>query len=470
MNKKPILVASGAPDTTQKIKSCLGGDYRVETVENRQELLDRFRRKRYEFTFIDVDLLQVNKASNPLNGFNEALRPFRQTFPGAIIVVMTPPERIREAVAAVKAGAGDYLTYPLDMEEIKYVVQSLYESVLMQSELDYLRDRFWLTDSFEIAKTNSDLMRDVYEKVRKVAPTKSTVLLTGDTGTGKTLLAKLIHSLSARSDQQFIAVHCGAIPDNLIESELFGHEKGAFTGAVRKKAGKFEIAMGGTIFLDEVGTITQPAQIKMLQVLQDRTFQRVGGEGTIETDVRIIAASNENLEEMSLNGQFRRDLFYRLKVFPIEIPSLADRKEDIPLLIDIFLKKLNKEYLKEIKGVHSEVMEALVRYEWPGNVRELENIIERAFIIESSDRISLESLPNEFCSQESNASLPYLDSALTLAATRQKAVDYIEAHYLRKILAEHKGSINNSARHAGISTRQLHKLMTKYGLHKESFK
>jgi DNA-binding NtrC family response regulator len=248
-----------------------------------------------------------------------------------------------EAITAVKAGASEYLTYPLDPIEIQHVLENIKDQTSLESELDYLRDRFWQTESLENIRTCNANMRKVFEMIRSVAPTKSTVLLFGETGTGKGLLARILHTHSNRRDNQFISVHCGAIPETLLESELFGHEKGAFTGAIRKKLGKFEMAHGGTIFLDEVGTLTAAAQIKMLQVLQDGTFQRVGGEETIRVDVRVISATNVVLGEMCQKGEFRKDLYYRLNVFPIEIPPLNARTEDIPQLAMLFLRNLESQ-------------------------------------------------------------------------------------------------------------------------------
>jgi DNA-binding NtrC family response regulator len=264
---------------------------------------------------------------------------------------MSSQAMIRDAVMAVKAGASNYLTFPINPEEVKFVTETIYNSIRIQSELSYLRDRFWKNDAREVVRTNSPLMREVFNKVRSVAPTKSTVLLTGETGTGKGVVAGLIHRHSNRSERQYISIHCGAIPDPLLESELFGHEKGAFTGADRRKLGRFEIAKSGTIFLDEIGTITPSAQIKLLQVLHEKTFQRVGGKETIEADVRVIAATNSDLRDMVDKGVYRDDLYYRLSVFPIEIPPLRERKEDIPILVEILLNRLNKLYFKEIHDV-----------------------------------------------------------------------------------------------------------------------
>jgi transcriptional regulator with GAF, ATPase, and Fis domain len=313
-------------------------------------------------------------------------------------------------------------------------------------------------------------MKAVYRNIRSVAPTKSTVLLSGETGTGKGIAANLIHRHSNRREGPFISVHCGAIPDTLLESELFGHEKGAFTGAVRRKLGKFEIATGGTIFLDEIGTITPSAQIKLLQVLQDGIFQRIGGEQSIKTDVRVICATNTNLKWMCEEGDFRKDLYYRINVFPIDIPPLRERVEDIPHLVEVFLKQMNKFNTKEINDVSPQVVETLKRYSWPGNIRELENLMERAYILETSSVLTPESFPVELFESESVSANPPVDSSLTLAEVRRKGIEDIERNYLKELLARNRGRVKESAEAAGITTRQLHKLMAKYGIRKEEFR
>jgi transcriptional regulator with GAF, ATPase, and Fis domain len=313
-------------------------------------------------------------------------------------------------------------------------------------------------------------MNRIFEQIRSVAPTRSTVLLIGETGTGKSVLAKLVHQQSNRKDDQFISVHCGAIQDTLIESEMFGHEKGAFTGAVRNKMGRFEIATGGTIFLDEIGTITPAAQIKLLQVLQDGTYQKVGGEQTFKTDVRVITATNADLKNMCHEGTFRKDLYYRLNVFPIEIPPLRDRSEDIPLFITSFLNKLNQFSVKSINGVHPQVIESLRNYSWPGNIRELENLVERAYILEASSVLTPESFPSDLFEAETTSVFIPSSEHMTLAQSRQRGIEEIERNYLKDVLAHNKGKINESARDAGISSRQLNKLMNRYGIRKEEFK
>jgi DNA-binding NtrC family response regulator len=464
---KSILVASTDRADFKLFRSCFRSEYRIEKAISKDAAFDALRKNRFDLLFIDLEMLRT---SSPEMGYKIALQPFWHLYPSIQIIVMSEPESIREAVAAVKAGANNYITYPINPDELKYVAESVKETVILQSELNYLRDQFWEVDSLEIVHTENDEMKNVFDKIRSVAPTKSTVLLSGETGSGKGVLAKLIHRHSNRKDSQFISIHCGAIPDTLLESELFGHEKGAFTGAVRRKLGKFEIAMGGTIFLDEIGTITPSAQIKLLQVLQDGTMSRVGGEEIIEANVRTIAATNTDLKKMSDEGLFRKDLYYRLNVFPIEIPPLRERIEDIPYFVDIFLKKLNKFSPKEIYDVHSEVMEAFIRYSWPGNIREMENLMERAYILETSSVLTPESFPKELFKSDLQSFLTRNAFPIPLAEARRKGIEEIERRYLKEVLTRHKGKINTSAKDAGITTRQLNKLMKKYELRKEDFK
>ena len=464
---RSILVISNEQKVCGSISSCFETGYKVSVALNADAALDTLKKRRYDLIFVDLEILRGSASSN---GYKAAMEPFWHLYPTIEIIVMCSQEMIREAVMAVKAGASDYLTYPISPDEVKHVTESLHEYLISQSELDYLRDQFWQSDSLEFVHTNSAVMKKAYEKIRSVAPTRSTVLLMGETGTGKGELAKLIHRHSTRRDAQLISVHCGAIPDTLLESELFGHEKGAFTGAVRRRLGKFEIATGGTIFLDEIGTVTPSAQIKLLQILQDQTFQRVGGEETLEANVRVITATNTDLKRMCEDAQFRKDLYYRLNVFPIEVPPLRDRPEDIPHLVEVFLKRMNKFSSKEIHDIHPHVLEAFRRYSWPGNIRELENLMERAYILETSSLLTPESFPGElFESQAPSASIAF-DAQLTLTEVRHKGIEDIERRYLKEVLAKNQGKIKESASVAGVTTRQLHKLMKRYGIRKEEFR
>ena len=338
------------------------------------------------------------------------------------------------------------------------------------TELNPEEDDFWSSEVVKEVHTRSPKMLQTFEKVKSVAPTKTTVLLLGDTGVGKGTVAKLIHQHSSRKDQSFVHVHCGALPDTLAESELFGYEKGAFTGAVKRKLGRFDTAQKGTIFLDEINTISGTMQIKLLQVLQDRIFQRVGGEYPIETDVRVIAASNSDLQQLCDEGLFRKDLYYRLSVFPLEIPSLQQRSEDIPDWVNYLIEWFNKLYFKEIQNADPLVVKALQEYSWPGNIRELENVIERAYILETSSTLRAESFPQELFSDLNYPAEIAMDITQPLAEVRRQSLENIERQYLKELMAKHLGRVNRAAETAGITTRQLHKLLSKYGIRKEEFK
>lgn len=465
-----ILIVSKNSDSRQTISKALGDQYKVFIEKRGKAWMDRVAKDRYEITFIDIDFLQELKQHDDYKTFKKVLQVFKKPYPTVSIVVMAPPEKTRPAVDVVRAGANNYLTFPLDESELKYVVESIYESDRLESELDYFKSNFWQKENLDLVRTKSNLMTKVLEKVTAVSQTKTTVLLTGETGTGKGVMAKLIHAQSNRRDNLFVSVHCGAIPENLVESELFGHEKGAFTGASQRNLGKFEIAQGGTIFLDEVGTISPSVQIKMLNVLQEKTFQRVGGKEIIEADVRIIAATNIDLKKMCDDGLLRRDLYYRLNVFSIELPPLRERLEDIPLLSEVFLQRLNNLYPKDIRGIHTEVLDAFQIYSWPGNIREMEHLVERAYVLENSSVLTPESFPLELFSSDLTVATFPLDTEMSLEQTRKKAVADIEKQYIQETLLKNNGRVNRSAEAAGISSRQFNKLMKKYGIDKADYK
>ncbi|WP_051177004.1 sigma-54-dependent transcriptional regulator [Halodesulfovibrio aestuarii] len=317
---------------------------------------------------------------------------------------------------------------------------------------------------------SSPAMQAIYKKIKLVANTRSTVLISGETGTGKNVIARLVHNQSNRRNGPFVVVHCGSLPENLVESELFGHEKGSFTGAYRRKRGKFELAAGGTIFLDEIATIPPSVQIRLLQVLQERVIHRVGGEEDVPVDVRIIAAGNEDLSALVESNKFRSDLFYRLNVFPIEIPPLRDHIEDISLLAEHMLNRLVAQHGKNITSFVPCVLESFKSYQWPGNVRELENVIERAFILETSHVLSPESFPIEIMESAPTQTSFSLDVSIPLADVRKIVLENTERAYLKELLTQCKGKIEQSALQAGMTSRQLRNLMKKYSLKKEDFR
>ncbi len=464
MNSALLISKRNPPCDT--IRAVLPPDCNIDQVNHSAKARHLLQDHKYDIVFIDIQDLQ--EEWNPENNTDQNF--LSSMYNGAKLVVITPQDSIPQAVTAVRAGATAYLTAPITRSAVRLLLDRLSETAIKQSELDYLRDQLWGVDSEELVETLNAEMKAVFRKVASVAPTKTTVLLIGETGTGKGIIARRIHRLSNRRDAQFISVHCGAIPDTLLESELFGHEKGAFTGATRRKLGKFELAKNGTIFLDEIGTITSSAQIKLLEVLQDGTFSRLGGEETFVSNARIIAATNADLRQMSEEGQFRKDLYYRLNVFPVEAPPLRKRLEDIPLFVDGFLKRLERSYQKGIAGIHPSILAALQAYNWPGNIRELENIIERAYILETSSSLTPESFPGELIEKMVTTVIMPFDSKQTLADARRRAVEDFERQYLKDLLERNRGVIKKSAGEAGVSTRQLHKLMKKYCISKEDFK
>jgi DNA-binding NtrC family response regulator len=464
---KNVLVISSNTKTVQSISRTLSSYALVKNTTSCKAALEIHNRTPFDIIFIDFEQPEIASDFDP---FGQAIHPFKKPNPLVQFVVITKKQGLQKTFKAAKEDIAGLLTHPLNEEEVQQVFESVRAEMIKDLELDYLRDHFWKTDWLEIIYSRNPIMKKVYENIRSVAPTAATVLLFGETGTGKGLLARLIHWHSHRYEQPFIAVHCGAIPDTLIESELFGHEKGAFTGADRRKIGKFEVTSQGTIFLDEIGTITTPTQIKLLQVLQDGTFSRVGGTEQLKTDARIITATNSDLKQLTEQGLFRKDLYYRLNVFPMEIPPLRDRLEDLSHFIKFFLNKLNEKYGKRIHDLHPAVKEGFKRYDWPGNIRELENILERAYILENGDILGPQHFPSDLV-----MITPYIETfpdqeELSLAQARQIATEEFERSYLKDLLKRCKGKMNLAAKTAQVTTRQLNRLMTRHGIRKNDFK
>jgi DNA-binding NtrC family response regulator len=462
-----VLVISNAQDVIRLFSRALSDKVVVEHAETVSAALQIYKKNPFDLIFTDFNQLMAEVSTE---NFSEAIQPFNKSNPYVKIIVLTSQKDIRKAFSAVKNGAEDYLTYPIDEQEVLLVFTSIEDLRAKEIELDYLRDRFWKTEWMDIIRSDSPLMHKLFQSIRSVAPTIATVLLQGETGTGKGLMARLIHLHSHRYEKPFITLHCGAIPDTLIESELFGHEKGAFTGADRRKIGKFEAATQGTIFLDEIGTVTTPAQIKLLQVLQDGTFSRVGGTEQLKTDARIIAATNADLKQLVEKNLFRKDLYYRLNIFPIEIPPLRDRLEDLSQLIDIFLSNLSTKYGKGINKLHPAVKEGFKTYTWPGNIRELENILERAVILENSNILGPQHFPYNLVMLTPHIETLPDKEELSLTQARQLAIEKFERSYLRNLLEQCKGKINLAAKKAQITTRQLNRLMTRHGIRKTDFR
>ncbi len=464
-----ILVATDDQAAIKAIVRSFSSQAELSVVRHPDDLKAALAKRSHDAIFADIGWVD-RSAERSFDTIRSALRGLWTVAPNLEVIILTAQENIREAVKSVRAGADNYLTYPVSVEEASYVLESLRESRMMQTELEYLRSADTDASVAPLQQVKSPVMQAVFDKVRRVAQANTTVLLQGETGTGKGVLAKLIHAQSNRASGPFMGVHCGAIPETLVESELFGHEKGAFTGASKRKPGRFEVAAKGTIFLDEVGTISSPTQVRLLQVLQDKVFQRVGGVADIPMEARIVAASNVDLEELVRRGEFRADLLFRLNVFPIKVPALRDRREDIPLLAEMFLQRLRQQFLKKIQGIHPEVLDAFASYPWPGNIRELENLMERAYILETSHMLSPDNFPPDLFVGGAPLANVSLDLSLPLSEVRNQAKEHAQRRYIEELLAECRGKVSVTAERAGITTRQLRKLLCRYGIDKSCYK
>ncbi|PKN89491.1 MAG: two-component system response regulator [Deltaproteobacteria bacterium HGW-Deltaproteobacteria-1] len=389
MNKQTILVVDDESSHRMMLKAHLGEEgYEVIEASDGQEAVDLVSQHFYDLILMDIRM-------SIMDGI-EALHRIKKISPSLPIIMMTAYGSIESAVATLKSGADDYLTKPLDMDELLLKIEKVLHYRDLEKENILNRERLGERFHFSNIIGKSQSMKELFETLAMVAPTDATVLLLGESGTGKEVIANAIHQNSLRKDQAYIKVNCAALPETLLESELFGHEKGSFTGAQSKRKGRFELADGGTLFLDEIGEMSPATQAKILRVLQEKEFEPVGGNRTISVDVRIIAATHKDLGKEVKEGRFREDLFYRLNVVPITIAPLRDKKEDIPLLAEHFLKQYAGKNNKDVKTLEPRVMDALVRYPWPGNVRELENIIERMVIMSHGDRLLFEDLPQDF--------------------------------------------------------------------------
>ena len=388
----------------------------------------------------------------------EVLKELKRRNPTLPVMILTADNDVSRAVEVTKLGAYDYLVKPVDQERLLTTLSRALSHGSLEQEVARLKDE--LGDRFHLRSIvgSSFAMRKVYDQIEKVLESEITVFVSGESGTGKELVAKAIHHASLRSDGPFVDVNCAAIPEGLQESELFGHEKGAFTGAVNAHPGKFEQAMGGTIFLDEVGEMSPSAQARLLRVLQERVSQRVGGTAQIELDVRVISASNRDLAAMVEEGSFRQDLFYRLVVFPIELPPLRQRREDIPLLVEHFLEKHARDAGRRISRVDSRAMEALVGHGWPGNVRELENVVHRTLLVAAGPELKLEDLPSDLGTGNAAAASHAASDA------RPVSLETMEREAIVRALEHNQGNLSDVARQLGIGRSTLYRKLEQYGL------
>jgi DNA-binding NtrC family response regulator len=445
MGKTKILIV----DDELIMRESLGGwlerdGHDIETAASGEEALAALKKTRFDILLVDIKM-------EGMSGL-DVLKRVRETDPDVAVVMITAYGSISTAIEAMKNGAYEYLLKPFDPNELGVLIEKIMDHQAQARENLFLREEYKDRTRFESMIGQSRPMQELFDLIQDVAPTGSTVLITGETGTGKGLAAKAIHTNSPRCDGPFVVVNCGALPEHLLESELFGYQKGAFTDAKTTKKGRLELAHDGTLFLDEIGEISMRMQIDLLRVLEDRVFYRVGGTQPIEADFRIIAATNKNLDSAIKDGTFRQDLYYRLKVITFEMPPLRDRKEDIPLLAEHFLGRFSQETNKPVNQISREAIDEMMLYEWPGNVRELENAIERAVVVGKQRSILPEDLP--IFSPEHQTD--FLDSSLK---------DVERAHIIR-ILDRHRWNISKSAEILSIDRSTLYSKIKRYKIHK----
>ena len=428
--------------------------YEVDAAAGGSEALDAMAKARYSLVIADVSMPGMSGI--------DILREVKKTYDGVEVILITGYGNIKDAVGAMKLGAYEYVGKPIIDDEIKLLVRHALDEQSLRRENEALKEQLELRSSFHTLIGRDHQMQQIYKLVETVADTRTTILITGETGTGKSRIARTIHHVSSQRSAPFIEVNCGAIPETLLESELFGHKEGSFTGAIRDKAGKFELAAGGTIFLDEIASASPLCQMKLLRVLQDKQFEAVGGEETRTVDIRVILATNVDLMQKVKEGAFREDLYYRIHVVTIDVPPLRERLGDLRELADHFLRSYAKELGKDLEGIEGSAVAVLQRYPWPGNVRELENVIQRACILAQSRYVQLADLPPQVLESAS----PDEDGPQSLLPLRE-ALGQAEERIIRKYLGINDGNRQQTAEMLGINRTTLFNKMRKFGLLEE---
>jgi len=420
--------------------------------------------------FFDVVLTDLKMPGK--NGI-QVLEEVKQKSPRTAVIIMTAYGTIESALSATRKGAFDYITKPFRKERILHVIEQALNWQTLQKENIYLRQKLEEKSSFPTLVGSTLAMRSLHDEIRKVAKTSATGLITGGSGTGKELVARALHAKSLRSEQQFIPIDCSTIPESIIESELFGHVKGSFTGAIRNKKGMVEEANHGTLFLDEIADLSPAMQVKLLRLLQEGEYKVVGSNAICKVDIRFIAATNQNLSEKIRKGEFREDLYYRLNVINLQLPSLSERRDDIPLLAKHFLEKYNGLHSKNVKRISNELMQHLLERNWRGNVRELENVIERGVILaagdslELTDALSFGQVPKS-CSQELGQSSDLF--SIPFKEAKDKLIDQFHAEYITRVLSHNDGNVSKAALESGLKRQYLHRLIRDSKLDPKSFK
>jgi len=495
-----VLVVDDDSTLRMTVAAALGEKYSVEQAEDGEKALRKIKASKFHLVLLDVNM--------PIMDGLEALKQIKIYDPSIICMVLTAYSNIRDAVSAVREGAYNYLERPIRADDLVALVDRALKAHNMAKAMSFSAPVLKLGQGEDASQFvgHTDEMKKVFNIIDKLSKVDTAVLIRGESGTGKELVARAIHFNGPRKDERFVTVNCSAIPENLIESEFFGHEKGAFTGAETRKIGKFQYSDGGTLFLDEIGDITPAMQVKMLRVLQEKSFTPVGSNREVEVNVRIVAATNRNLEKMIKSGEFREDLFYRLNVLPVFLPALKERKDDIIPLLNYFIDKFNIQHGKKITGISQGSVELLMGYDWPGNIRELENFVERAFVMESSNEITPSSLPDHIL-KSGGINLPEPKSQMELEKLNsmgelpnslaklskeiksgeaianlfakgdnegkfdfQSTKEKFEKEFIINALKTFNGKINQTALHANIPKKTLLRKIEKYGIKADSFR
>lgn len=460
MDNKRILIVDDTPENVELLSVLIErNNWAYKSVDSGAEALKILKKEPYDLVLADLMMPHMNGL--------ELLDKIKELWPGTEVVIITAFGSIPTAIEAIKKGAYSYLLRPFEPEEVELTIKKIFEVQNIRSQNSMLREELSRILKYDTIVSKSFTMKKIFQQIDSIAKTGSTVLIQGESGVGKELIARAIHNKSQRADQPFIKVSCAALAEQLLESELFGHEKGAFTGAIASRKGRFELADKGALFLDEIGEISLSIQVKLLRATQEREFERVGGTATLRTNARIISATNRNLTEQVASGAFREDLFYRLNVITLEIPPLRERKEDISMLAYHFLKRFSGEMNKDVKAISDEALGFIAGYDWPGNIRELQNVIERAVVLSTSQTIDTSDLPENIRPARIISQIPEVEPEETVPLRLAKST--WEKKYIEKALSRHNGNISRTAEAIELARKNLQEKIKQHGIEVKRF-
>lgn len=462
MHKHKILVIDDKINMLKLLRRILDKEFEVTTSDGGRQGLKVFKEDQFDLVVSDIKMPDIDGIT--------LLKEIKTINPDVVVILITAYATVSSAVEAIKAGAYDYIKKPFDPDELMIIIKRALERKELVERTKYLEREVEGVFHFRNVVGKSSAMEAVYSLVRRVINSDTTVLISGESGTGKELVARAIHYESKRSRNRFVAVNCGAIPKDLLESEMFGHVKGAFSGAHSSKKGLTEEAEGGTLFLDEIGELGQDLQVKINRFLQEKEIRPVGANQDRVLDVRVIAATNIDLKDAVADNRFREDLFYRLNVYPISVPPLRERKDDIPILVAYFIDKYKKREEKKIGEIDPDALDILTEYDWPGNVRELENVIERAVLLEEGPRITAHSLPKSLTSESPVHHEAEVFMDLPYKKAMETATDQFARNYLERLLRKFQGNVTKASSQAGMERESLHRLMRRYDIQSDEFK